>query len=89
MSEAKVLVVQPNKFGTEGEVIGQIKRDASNEEISQMLRASLTRFAAQTKTFQNHVREGHELGMFWETKIPVTDPEEQNARERGRRGSKK
>jgi hypothetical protein len=86
---AGIFVVQPNKFGTEGEALGQVKRDASDEEIAQMLRTSLTRFAAQTKTFQNHVREGHQLGMFWETKIPVTDPEEQNARERGRRGSKK
>jgi hypothetical protein len=79
-----IFVVQPNKFGTEGEVIGQVKKDATNEELAQMLRSSLVRFAAQTKTFQNHVRQGHELGMFWETKIPVTDPQEKNARERGR-----
>jgi hypothetical protein len=84
-----IFVVQPNKFGTEGEVIGQVKRDATNEELAQMLRSSLTRFAAQTKTFQNHVREGHQLGKFWETKIPVTDPQEKNARERGRQISPK
>lgn len=84
-----IVVIQPNKFGTEGEVIGQVKKDATNEEISQMLGSSLTRFAAATKTFQNHVREGHELGMFWETQIPVSDPQEKNARERGRRNAPK
>lgn len=39
----------------------------------------------EDKTFANHVREGQRKGMFWETLLPVTDPQERQARERGRR----
>jgi hypothetical protein len=39
----------------------------------------------EDKTFSNHVREGHKLGVFWQTQTPVTDPQEARARERGKR----
>jgi hypothetical protein len=82
---AGVLVVQPDLFGTQGTVLHQVGPDASREELVQCLQDGLARHQRADKSFGSHVREGHQKGVFWETAIPVTDPMERNARERGRR----
>jgi hypothetical protein len=82
---AGLLVVQPDHFGTQGTVLKQAGPDASREALVQCLQEGLSLHQRRDRSFGNHVREGHQKGVFWETAIPVTDPMERNARERGRR----
>jgi hypothetical protein len=83
--EAGVVVIAPDKFGQKGNVLHQVGAEEPADKIAAALKATTTEFKAQAKSFQNHVREGHRLGVFWDTKVPVTDPMENAARERGKR----
>jgi hypothetical protein len=80
-----VLVVQPEKFGRSGTILARCPAGADAATVADTLRSGLKRFKADEKSFSDHVREGHRKRVFWETPIPVTDPMEQRARERGRR----
>jgi hypothetical protein len=82
---AGVLVIGPDSFGLKGEVLGQVAANSPAADLTKGLKAALARHKKQTKSFRSHVRAGHEKGVFWETQIPVTDPEEAAARARGRR----
>ena len=77
-----LLLIQPDKFGLKGKVLAQT---TDEKQWAETLTAGLKAFVREEKTFQNHVREGQRQGVFWETKTPVTDPQEAAARERGRR----
>ena len=44
----------------------------------------IVRHQQDEKTFRIHVQDGQRKGVFWETVIPVSDPMERQARERGR-----
>jgi hypothetical protein len=81
-----ILVVQPDAFGLNGKVIAQVEGRQPASDWAGALRQGLAQYQRTAKSFNNHVRAGHQQGVFWETVIPVTDPQEQNARERGRRG---
>ena len=83
--DSGVVVVAPEKFGRTGKVIGGAKADASSEALAKAFAEAVKKWRPEEKTFSNHVREGQKLGVFWETKTPVTDPEEARARERGKR----
>lgn len=80
---SSILVVQPDQYGQKGKVLAQTS-EASAENMTKALRDALKTFKATSKTFRSHVRAGHEAGVFWETAIPVTDPMEKRARERGK-----
>jgi hypothetical protein len=80
-----VLVVAPEKFGRKGKVLAQAKADATAEGLAKVFAAALAKWQPVEKTFGSHVREGHRLGVFWETQTPVTNPMEARARERGKR----
>lgn len=80
-----VLVVAAEKFGRKGKVIAQAKADATEEALAKLFAAVLKSWRPAGETFREHVREGQELGVFWETKTPVTDPMEARARQRGKR----
>src|SRR5262249_14780832 len=82
--EAGVLVVQPDQFGLKGTVLAQIRADADRTELVECLQQGMTRHQRVAKDFGSHVGMGHQQGIFWETVIPVTDPMELKARERGR-----
>ena len=88
MVKEGVLVVAPEKFGRKGTVLTQVKAPASAEAIGGAFAAASKRFTPEDKTFGNHVREGHKLGVYWQTQTPVTDPMEAQARERGKRQKK-
>jgi hypothetical protein len=83
-AEAGVLVIQSDKFGLKGKVLAQVSATASAEELVRCLQEWVKLHQRQEKTFGEHVREGHRKGVFWDTVIPVTDPMEARARERGR-----
>jgi hypothetical protein len=83
--DAGVVVIAPDKFGQKGTVLRQLGAEAPAERITEALRGATDEYKASPKTFQAHVREGQRLGVFWETRVPVTDPMEYAARERGGR----
>lgn len=78
-----LLVIQPDRYGLQGKVLAQAALDAPLSELARVLRAGISQHQAVEKTFDNHVREGHHGGIFWETPVPVTDPKEKRAREHG------
>jgi hypothetical protein len=79
-----LLVVQHDRFGLKGKVICTAALDAPTAELAKVLRAGVEKYERFDKTFGNHVRAGHQAGVFWQTQIPVTDPEERQAREKGK-----
>lgn len=83
-AEEGVLVVQSERFGTKGKVLKQAALDATEAELTKCLKDGAGAFQRDDKTFQTHVRTGQQKGVFWETLLPVTDPMELRARERGR-----
>jgi hypothetical protein len=79
-----LLVVQPDRFGLKGKVLAQTSAKASLEEWRQALRAGIEQQQRFERTLPQHIRDGQRHGVFWETRIPVTDPLEQRAREKTR-----
>ncbi len=82
--DAGIALVQTDKFGLKANMLKQIPATASDDKLAESLRLGMLSFEAQAKTFRSHVQEGHKQGIFWETKLPVTDVQEKSARERGR-----
>jgi hypothetical protein len=85
--DAGVAVIAPDSFGLKGTLLRQIAADATAAKLAEELRAAAADYKAPAKSFRTHVREGQRLGVFWETRVPVTDPMENAARERGRRAA--
>jgi hypothetical protein len=85
--DAGILIVAPETFGRSGKMLATVAADASIEQIAEALRSVAGSFHRSDKTFSNHVRSGHQQGVFWETTVPVTDPMEQAARARGKKKS--
>lgn len=79
---AGVIVVQPDRYGKEGKLLAQAPADADHAQIANVLRDAVAAHQPVAKAFPAHIRTGRELGIFWETAIPVTDPMERRARER-------
>jgi hypothetical protein len=87
-TEAGVIVVQPDQFGLKGKILQHIGSESSSADISKTLKVAMGQFQPYQKSFKNHVQQGHKLGIFWDTAIPVTDPMEAMAREKGKLSSK-
>ena len=83
--DAGVVVIAPDTFGQKGTVLRQVAADAPTEKVAEALRAAAHEYDAPARSFRAHVREGQRQGVYWETRVPVTDPMENAARERGRR----
>lgn len=81
--ESQILVVQPDNFGLKGEVLFQTA-EVSTKQLRETLSQGINKGKGPTLSFWNHVQQGHQKGIFWETKLPVTDKQELNARERAR-----
>jgi hypothetical protein len=79
-----VLIVEPDVYGTKGKVLREIASDEVATHLAKALRAEVSKYQRRDKDFHDHVRKGQLNGIFWETALPVTDPMEKRARERGR-----
>lgn len=82
--DSGIVMVQADQFGLKANMLKQIPASASDDKLTESLRLGMLSFESQAKTFRSHVQEGHKQGIFWETKLPVTDIQEKSARERGR-----
>lgn len=78
------VMIAPDKYGQKGTVLWQLGSDAKMQQYTEAIRATLKEYNAPAKS-STHMREGQRLGVFWETKVPVTDPMENAARERGKK----
>lgn len=86
LPKAGIVVVTPEAFGRSGQIIAVYDATQPEAELPKTLQAGLVQFRKGSQTFTNHVREGHRQGIFWEPPVPVSDPMEKQARERGKRG---
>lgn len=84
LPESRILVVQPDEYGSRGKVVFQ-SESIAEARMTAGLKAGLEAGQKPALDFWSHVRKGHQQGVFWETKLPVTDKEELNARERARK----
>jgi hypothetical protein len=82
--KAGLLVVEPDQFGLAGKVLAQASAEASPAEVRVALRKGVESFARKPVADRSHIRQGREANVFWKTPIPVTDPEEAQARRKGR-----
>ena len=73
-----VWVIAPSEFGDTGAVLAS----AADAGVEAALADGLAGFRPPEKTHHEHVRKGKAAGRFWETEVPVTDPEEARARRR-------
>lgn len=64
------LIVQPGTYGQDGRVLAHVGADAGVVE----LRRLLAQFQPGHKDPREHVRQGQERGIYWQTAVPVTDP---------------
>ena len=70
-----VLILEPGKFGLSGDVLAELDASASTEEIQAALSKAVATMERPRKSRRAHVNMGMKLGVMWESKTPVTDPE--------------
>jgi hypothetical protein len=74
------VIVQPDRFGLKGAVLGRLAQSQSDEEWQAGLQSALARFQKSDDQFGQHVHDGRLERVFWKTSQPVTDPHEARAR---------
>jgi hypothetical protein len=84
-ADSAILVVQSDRFGLHGTVLKQVPAAAPPNQVAVLLEVALDKYERAAATFREHVQAGHQLGVFWETRIPVTDPMELKARAKGKK----
>lgn len=78
-------VVQPNQFGSKGELLAELPANATDKELRDALNLSVVLHVKSTKSTRFHIQAGRENGINWKTEIPVTDPMSLQAQQRGPR----
>lgn len=63
-------LVEPDKFGQKAVSI----RELPDRLNAAQLASALQPYLGPPKNHREHVSEGHQRGVHWQTKIPVTDP---------------
>src|SRR5262249_17789692 len=74
------MIVQPDRFGLKGTVLGRLAESQSDSEWQDGLLSALARFQKSDEDFAEHVHDGRIERVFWKTSLPVTDPHERRAR---------
>lgn len=74
-----LVVAQPDSYGLKGKVLSSSNQTRS-EALEKVLHDGLRKFEATGKDSRQHVIEGRRHGLFWNSKIPATDPGPQRRR---------
>jgi len=69
-----LLVIQPGNYGTDGSVLTAVADDADAGELEDALSFGVLLSQFELKDRFQHVSRGRQLGVSWQTAIPVTDP---------------
>jgi len=84
LAEDGILLVEPGPFGMSGQVIERFAVSTTAFDLRRgMLRAIESR-KPTPKDYQAHIRVGTDMGLDWETQVPVTDQHSVQAKERYR-----
>ncbi len=67
-----LLVLAPGKFGLDSQPLGWLDPDSAN--LAAELQRLLSSYRAADKNARDHILEGNQRGVYWQTQIPVTDP---------------
>lgn len=65
-----IYLLDPEPFGRHGKIL---KRFTSSD-VAAGLPGAVTAYHRPVKVYQQHVSEGRQEGVYWQTAIPVTDP---------------
>jgi len=84
-SGAALVIVLPEKYGRSGTALHQVGAKISSKQFADALKKGEALSQRTERNFWAHVKEGQGLGVFWETPLPVTDPQEARAREKGKK----
>lgn len=79
-----ILLIEPDMFGTGGEIVGEVSSDQPDEMIAQAMRRTILNFVPIEKNRRELASLGLKAGVFYETGIPVSGKGEANDRERYR-----
>ena len=75
-----ILVVRPDTYGLQGQVMTAIAPDVPGEDLEKSLLAAANTFRRNSKVHGLHVRNGRQSNTTWETEVAVPD----RVRSRGR-----
>lgn len=64
------LVVAPEEYGLDGTVCGHFEKVPSKKQLLATLRS----YRPAALSPRQHIRQGHQKGVRWQTQVPVTDP---------------
>ena len=70
-SKPGLLVLAPGKFGLDSQTLGWLDPDSAT--LSADLQRILNGYHAAEKNAHDHIFEGNQRGVHWQTQIPVTD----------------
>ena len=77
-----VLLIEPDAFGQKGQVLKCVRAEDVTDQLAAAMREVASSHQKQVKNSGEHRAAGMRQGAFWETKLPVTDRMEANARAR-------
>lgn len=77
-----IVLIAPDTYGQKGRIVAKVGAAEPAEGLTAALRTALAAYHAQSKDARAHRLQGQRDGAFWETKLPVTDPQEARQRER-------
>jgi hypothetical protein len=79
-----ILVIRPDTYGLQGQLVTAIAPDVSGEDLKKSLLAAANTFRRNSKVHGLHVRNGRQSNTTWETEVPV--PDRVRSRNRGAAG---
>lgn len=81
-SPSGVYVVAPGQFGMSSEVVAKVSDFVDTAAATKEISTALANFKPVAKNHRQHVQFGFQLGLKWETAVPVTDREAARAASR-------
>lgn len=79
--ESAILVVEPGPYGVSGKVVAQLPASASADTIRESLGVALSKFEPLVKSHRDHIQNGYNLGIEWETVVPESDAQSVRAKQ--------
>ena len=82
LSPAGILLIEPNIFGSIGDVVATIKPNEIDTKLRKAMQDTMKKHVRIAKTRSELARKGLESGIYYETGIPVSGQGEARDRER-------
>ena len=79
-----ILIIEPGPFGMSGQVIQRFAASTTAFDLRRGMLSAIKSRDPAPKDYRAHIRIGTDLGLDWETQVPVTDQQSLQAKERYR-----